>query len=223
MWLVSEGLAALFGRIGLKSLPSEQALDALTYLLETGATQKTVADIDWSVFAPVFEAKKKRPLLAQLTARPQVKAEAGKAEEKKGSGLLQQIQHASAIEKRPLLHGYIRAQVAEILGFASADRIDPSQGFFKMGMDSIMTVQLRTRLEASLGCSLPPTVAFEYPTVDGLTKYLTETVIKLEGPPSTPVVQQRTKEKEVATEVRQEAYSEEDLVELLAKKLEQIR
>ena len=221
--LVSEGLAALFGRIGLKGLPSEQALDALTYLLETGATQKTVADIDWSVFAPVFEAKKKRPLLAQLIARPQVKVEAGKAEEKKGSGLLQQIQHASAIEKRPLLHGYIRAQVAEILGFVSADRIDPSQGFFKMGMDSIMTVQLRARLEASLGCSLPPTVAFEYPTVDGLTKYLAETVIKLEGPPSTPVVQQRTKEKEVATEVRQEAYSEEDLVELLAKKLEQIR
>jgi acyl transferase domain-containing protein/acyl carrier protein len=221
--LVSEELAALFGRVGLKGLPPEQALAALAYLLETGATQKTVADVDWSVFGPIFEARRKRPLLEQVIARPQVQAETGEAKEGKRSGLLHQIQQASPLEKRPLLHNYIRTQVAEILGFASSDRIDPKQGFFKMGMDSIMTVQLRNRLEVSLGCSLPPTVAFEYPTVDGMTKFLAETVIKLDEPGSARVVLQSPEEKKSAPEVRPEARSEEELVELLAKKLEQIR
>ncbi|MBZ5569141.1 MAG: type I polyketide synthase [Acidobacteriia bacterium] len=221
--LVSEELATLFGRIGLKSLPPEQALAALAYLLETGATQKTVADVDWKVFGPIYEARKKRPFLEQLTARPQVQVEAGEVEENKRSRLLQRIQQASPIDKRPLLHSYIRTQVAEILGFGSSDGVDPRQGFFKMGMDSIMTVQLRTRLEVSLGCSLPPTVAFEYPTVEALTKYLAETVIKLEEPASAAVLSLSPEKKKEAPEVRQEAFSEEELVELLAKKLEQIR
>ncbi len=221
--LVSEGLAQLFGRIGLKGLPSEQALDALAYLLETGATQKTVAAVDWTVFGPIFEAKRRRPLLEVVVGRPQVRMKTGEAEEKKGSVLLEQMQRASAIEKRPLLHGYIRAQVAEILGFASPGRIDPAQGFFKMGMDSIMTVQLRTRLESALECSLPPTVAFEYPTVDGLTKFLAETVINLDAPRSAAVVPPPPENEEEAPEVPQVELSEDELVELLEKKLEKMQ
>jgi acyl transferase domain-containing protein/acyl carrier protein len=220
--LVSEGLAQLFGRIGLKGLPSEHALEALAYLLETGATQKIVAAVDWTVFGPIFEAKRRRPLLEQVISRPKVQGKTGEAEEK-GSILLAQLQRASAFDKRPLLHNYIRTQVAEILGFASPDRIDPGQGFFKMGMDSIMTVQLRTRLEAALGISLPPTVAFEYPTVDGLTKFLAEIVIKLDAPPGAAVVPPPPENDKEAPEVRQIELSEEELVKLLEKKLEDIQ
>ena len=221
--LVSEELARLFGRIGLKSLPPEQALAVLAYLLGSGATRKTVADVDWTVFGPVFEARRNRPLLEELAVRPQVQVETGKAKEEKSSRLLDLIQQAPRSEKRPLLHGYIRDELAAILGFSSSDRIDPKQGFFKMGMDSMMTVQLRNRLDQNLGCSLPPTVAFEYPTVESLTKFLAESVLKLEEPASAPVAR-HCPEKETTTESSDaDDLTEDELVGLLARKLEQMR
>ncbi len=51
-----------------------------------------------------------------------------------------------------------------------------------MGMDSLMTVQLRQRLENSLdGRPLPQTLAFEYPNIEALTKYLAGEVLDLDS------------------------------------------
>jgi acyl carrier protein len=66
-----------------------------------------------------------------------------------------------------------------VLGFGASDTIDPQQGFFSIGMDSVMAVQLRVRLETSLGQALPSTLAFEYPTIESLTNYLGSEVLKL--------------------------------------------
>jgi acyl transferase domain-containing protein/acyl carrier protein len=219
--MVSEELAARFRSIGMKGLPADGALEALTYLLETGAAQKTVADMDWSVFRPIFEARRKRPLLESLEALPK-ETEQVKAREEKRHGPLQEIEQASAIERKPLLHDYIRTQVAEILGFRSPDRVDPRQGFFRMGMDSIMTVQLRNRLETALGLSLPPTVAFEYPTVDSLVDFIAGLILKPEASAIHPA---HVPEKQELSNVNTgcEQLSEEELVALLERRLEQIR
>ena len=41
-----------------------------------------------------------------------------------------------------------------------------------MGMDSLTAVELKNRVQTSLGCRLPSTVAFECPTIDALVDYL---------------------------------------------------
>jgi acyl carrier protein len=135
---------------------------------------------------------------------------------------LQEIQQAAAGERQAILYREIRGLVAGILGFASSDQVDPKQGFFKMGMDSIMTVQLRNRLEASLGCTLPPTLAFEYPTVEFLSKYLAETVEKLSGPAEVREVIQPEPVEPAEPEEWHDDLSEDSLVELLARKLDQL-
>lgn len=220
--LVSEQLAALFRCAGMKALPPEQALATLTHLLETGVTQATVANVDWNVFRPLFDARKVRPLLELITARPQIESETKAPSRENTSNLLKQIEEAASIEKRPILREYIRAQVAEILGFKLSDGVAFDQGFFRMGMDSMMTVQLRNRLETGLGHSLPPTVAFEYPTVDTLTNFLADKVIKLEDGAATPVLNSLYEEAEPVSGIEQEGLSEDELVDLLARKLEEM-
>jgi acyl transferase domain-containing protein/acyl carrier protein len=219
--LVSDELAALMASIGLRSLPVESALAALEYLLESGAVQKTVADVDWSVFCPVFEAKRKRPLLEGL-ATPVKEADAGAPPEKKRLALLEKVEYAATSQRAPILRDYIRHQVAEILGFHSSDHIDLRQGFFRMGMDSVMTVQLRNRLESALGLPLPPTVAFEYPTTEGLAAYLAGLILV---PEESGVALLDTPEEEQTNDEDAGFHelSEEDLVAQLARKLEQIR
>jgi Phosphopantetheine attachment site len=84
-----------------------------------------------------------------------------------------------------------------------------------------MTVQLRNRLESALGLPLPQTVAFEYPTTEGLAEYLAGLIFVPEKP---GVVSLDTPEEETnGKDAGFPELSEEDLVAQLARKLEQIR
>jgi hypothetical protein len=47
-----------------------------------------------------------------------------------------------------------------------------------MGMDSLLAVELKNRIEPALGVSLISTVAFDHPTVRGLSKYLAGELFK---------------------------------------------
>ena len=47
-----------------------------------------------------------------------------------------------------------------------------------MGIDSLTSVELRNQLQSSLGCTLPSTLAFDYPTVAKLTDYLTKKLLQ---------------------------------------------
>ncbi|MCK8438737.1 acyl carrier protein [Streptomyces sp. D2-8] len=51
-------------------------------------------------------------------------------------------------------------------------RIDPSAGFFQMGMDSVLAARGRVLLEAGLGRKLPAPVMFEHPSVEELPPIL---------------------------------------------------
>jgi len=57
------------------------------------------------------------------------------------------------------------------MGLTPAE-LDPSTGFFQLGMDSLMSVTLQHNLTASLGQPLSPAVIFDYPTVDSLAAHL---------------------------------------------------
>ncbi len=51
-------------------------------------------------------------------------------------------------------------------------RIDARQPFGALGLDSLMSVELRNRLEAELGIKLSATVAWNYPSVRELGGYV---------------------------------------------------
>ena len=51
------------------------------------------------------------------------------------------------------------------------------RGMMELGMDSLMAVELRNRLQATLGQPLPATLMFENPTVAGMTDNLLNEVL----------------------------------------------
>jgi acyl carrier protein len=76
----------------------------------------------------------------------------------------------------------VRHTVAGVVGMADVDSLDVHQGLFDMGMDSLMSVELKTRLERQVGRALPSTLTFNYPTIADLAGYLAEQVL----PPTAP-------------------------------------
>jgi acyl carrier protein len=59
-----------------------------------------------------------------------------------------------------------------VLGLEDPLALDRQQGFFQLGMDSVMSVRVRNQLEISLARELPSTLAFDHPSVDALAAHL---------------------------------------------------
>lgn len=168
--LASDEQAAYFTEIGQNGMAAEAALNALAGLLAAEQTQGMVAAIDWPRFKPIYEAKRTRPLLKNITLGRETAVSDSHA-------FIEEVTAAPPERWHELLRRHVQAAVAKILEFAVPETFDPDAGFFKMGMDSIMAVQLRVMLEQNLGQPLPATIAFEYPTVNKLTQFLVSDVL----------------------------------------------
>lgn len=73
----------------------------------------------------------------------------------------------------------VRTAVAAELGLAAGD-VDPRRPLVEIGVDSIMTVALRRRLEKQTGLTLPPTLLWEHPTAAAVAARIVE-LIEPEG------------------------------------------
>ena len=79
-------------------------------------------------------------------------------------------------DSKTLLETQVLEQVAQILGLDSSRSIDSKQTFFSLGLDSLTSLGLRNHLQTNLGCHLPPTLIFKYPTIESLVEHLAQEV-----------------------------------------------
>ena len=68
----------------------------------------------------------------------------------------------------------IRDEVAAELGYADPGLIEPADAFTDQGLDSVGSIQLRSRLVAATGVAMPATVVFDHPSPAELAQWLAE-------------------------------------------------
>ncbi|NEQ43490.1 MAG: type I polyketide synthase [Leptolyngbya sp. SIOISBB] len=164
-------------RLGVRPLQPELATAIIEPLMNAGHTQTTVIDVDWPHFRSLFELRGPRPLFARLGDAPlQTTAPSTRRQPSNRPKFIEAVRDVPPAQRLDYLMSYLQQELARILG-RSDTTPDIHQGFFEMGMDSIMAVELKTQLETDLACSLPGTLAFEAPTIHDLGHFLSEKVL----------------------------------------------
>lgn len=85
---------------------------------------------------------------------------------------LQQLEAMMSADRMFFLRQTLQEEVGHLLGMSKTNLPDPQVGFFQLGMDSLMAVELRARLSQLLEVALPSTLTFDYPNIASLEKYL---------------------------------------------------
>ncbi len=172
--MASDEAQSWLTRMGIGILQPEQALTALGLLLGSNTVQATVAQVDWALFKGLYEARGRRTLLEEMLVQP---SNDNQPQSTTTSLLVADLEAAPVSDRPAMLTAYLQSEVGKVLGFQTSQLPNPEQGFLDMGMDSLMAIDLKNRLDKSLGTTLPSTITFECPTIVDLVKYLGREVL----------------------------------------------
>jgi len=155
---------------GVTALSVEDGLRVLASVHRGAAPQLCVMPIDWTEFLQQFPSDTRVPVLSRMAGSGRATHAAGAPPSE--PALLYQVESARPNERTDVLIAGIQGEVACVLGTSGVENIDPQQGFFDMGFDSLMAVELKTRLSSALKRNLPASLMFQYPNIEALAEYL---------------------------------------------------
>ncbi len=154
-------------QFGFKSLPAQQMLNILGVLLQEQAIQVGVGYLNWQQLAKMHMIGTSSRFT--YLVKPVLTDDVGGA----GAWLIDAVMAVEPAERQKFLEGHIREQLARVLG-TSASKVEVDKPLINLGLDSLMAVEIGTRMQSELGVSIPPVKFMEGLTTAGMAQYLVE-------------------------------------------------
>jgi polyketide synthase 12 len=161
-------------RRGLEPMDPQLAIQSLQQSINHGDSNLVIADIDWARFTPSFAAARPRPLLDDIPEAQAALESSGGSSEPDEARLLARLRGLSETERLRALVNLVLGETASVLGYHDASRLDANTGFVDLGLDSLMAVEVRRRLQRETGLNLPATLAFDHPSPAHVANFLLE-------------------------------------------------
>lgn len=155
------------GRGVVSIIKPDEGMKALDKLMGGQSPQSIVLPINWNQFSQQQGGRQVSPLLRQL-----LHVQAKPEQTRSGIKLLEQIKALPAGEREDALQQYVRKQVLQTLGLDPAQAFNPLRVLTDLGLDSLMAVELKNKIESDFGLNLPVTFFLEGVTMTDLAKKL---------------------------------------------------
>jgi len=153
---------------GLVAFTPEQGARLMGWILERNPVQVMAAAVDWSRLLSSYSS----PLLTELAGEVDLSDSTGP--KRKGNGLTREkLQAVPPEERRPLVENFLAEHLAAVLRCPTS-KVDIHQPLNRLGIDSLMAVELKNRVEADLETSVPVTVLLQGPSLSQLATHLLE-------------------------------------------------
>jgi acyl transferase domain-containing protein/NADPH-dependent curcumin reductase CurA/acyl carrier protein len=167
---LSEQLIKRWEAEGIRLTAPRTGMRALTSLLGGPYGQAVVGECDWDRFTA---GKAVTNALYQPLLR-------GGGTETRGIDV-DALVAASQRDRATAIDEFVRGKIADVLHFDDPDAVDPSAEFVRLGLDSLVAVELKNALESAFRLPLPPSIAFDYPSVELLTEFLDRQLVPAES------------------------------------------
>jgi acyl transferase domain-containing protein/NADPH:quinone reductase-like Zn-dependent oxidoreductase/ubiquinone/menaquinone biosynthesis C-methylase UbiE/acyl carrier protein len=159
-------------RLGLKAMPLSETLDALDELVSSDAVQVGVADVEWKGLL--------RSMGTRTPARYSTLVSDSGAEKEGASASsgVHDILEADEAALPSLLQAYVQDHLARAMGTSPA-RIDTQQSLRNLGLDSLIAVEVRNRINVELGLNVPLAKFMQSDsTISALCSYVVERLLE---------------------------------------------
>ena len=147
----------------------ERGFMALDRLLREDRATPAVLAADWPVFGESLKGR--HPLFEDLIVADE---DAGSDTADPSEDLLASLRVAPADAREELLSSFLQRELQAVLRLPSAPPL--TVGFFDLGMDSLVAVELRNRLNRAFAgeYAAPNTVVFDFPDIASLARHLAD-------------------------------------------------
>ena len=151
---------------GLQPMADEVAIGALARAMSPDAgPHSVVVAADWPLLAAAYRTRGSLRMVDDLLPAPN-------GQTMPESEFRKALRKCQPERRHDMLHDQVSMLASRVMGLPDTQTLDPSAGFFQLGMDSLMSLTLQRAVSEALGEFLPASVVFDYPTVYGLTDYL---------------------------------------------------
>ncbi|MGW3852565.1 SDR family NAD(P)-dependent oxidoreductase, partial [Streptomyces fagopyri] len=184
--MVNDTAGERMRRYGVHPMDTKSACDALGRALDADDTAVVVTDLRWDTYALAFTGPRPSHLLDDLPAarRALDAARTQQAENPAAdaSSLQAHLARLPAYDRAGAVLDVVRSYVAGVLGYPSAEAVEPGRPFTDLGIDSLSAVELRNAMNRITGLRLPATLVFDHPNCDALAGHLLTELAGTEQP-----------------------------------------
>ncbi|MFD7846542.1 SDR family NAD(P)-dependent oxidoreductase [Nocardia sp. NPDC059764] len=153
------------GRGGVLAMSDEQGLALFDAAVAQAHSGVVAARMDMTSLAAGARAGTLAPLLEGLLP-------GGRRAPGLVAGLRQRFAGLTGADRKALVLGAVRGEVAAVLGHDGGAAVAADRSFRDLGFDSLTAVEVRNRLNAVTGLRLPVTLVFDYPTPDSVATHI---------------------------------------------------
>lgn len=163
---------AALSKRGVAGMSGQGALDQLEQVLRRDQRRAVVAAIDWPTLLAQYEDRP-RPKLLEAFAGQETSVDV-KHSAAGPSKVRETILSAAPEERRGRVTSYLSGIVAEVMGLSASETPSEDQELASLGLDSLMAIQVKNRVEIELGFAVPMAEILDGITIGGLAERFLE-------------------------------------------------
>jgi acyl transferase domain-containing protein/acyl carrier protein len=178
--------------VGMHPLSPEQGVGAFNAVMQIDTAQMLVASIQWDIFFRNLVGGQIPTLLDEMAAihssSPAFQTSSKLSEEATNdkpdvitlANFRDQFRNGDATYRQELVISNLQQQVAHVLSLSPSLPVDLHIGLTRLGLDSLMAVELQKSIESNLGIELPLVLILSEPSIIELAAHVVEALSQSE-------------------------------------------